>query len=393
MKALPIYAPRNAFFFVSPEYYPGEMEQVAPAVSVLTGPLRFNQGIPYKDLSVDEELVEQKLINPDWTLNPCNARLDSVWFKLPGHDKLLASNVGLNVEDARFKAITRQQDQVVKIDSKLIPLVIGSAELVTWTEREHREGTPLSLMIEEDMYVRLQVGITGTINIADGHVAMLHWGDTQVMAVLDRKGRVLRDDEHGSLPNRIKEYFSQFMALGYMLDVDWLQPDPELRYEFEMVEECPAGKGLAMLVQGVVGAYAVEGYSADIAEPTADTYGETKLYLQPQRATSDALKPHCYVVVEENNGLQPGWVNVEFFALDRETEQMRSLGRFEKIIPHYVGQWAGAIGMFLIHGDHYGVNTELPVLVPKLTTYVELQNDPDCVAKILADIMNQSPME
>lgn len=386
MKALPVYVPRNGFFFVAPEYYPAEMETVAPNVRILTAPLRFNQGIPYTELCINDELLEQKLVDPEWTLNPETARLDCVAFKLPGHDKLIISNVGLEVEAARFKPKTEKQGMVVEIDRKIIPLIIGVAELVTWTAPEHREDTPLNEMIQEDMYVRLNVEITGVINILDGHVSLLDLSETRVHSVMDRKGRTLDTSERGSLPQRIEDYFKRLQPMGYMLDVDWVQPDQEIRYEYEMVEECSTGKGLAWLVKGVLGAYTVEGYSADVVEPTPDTYGTTKLYLMPRSG-----KPSSYVVVEENKGLQPGWVNIEFFSMGRDGKQIQSHARFEQVLPHYVGNWAGAIGMFLVNDDHYAVTGTLPPNVPTLTTYAEVQAHPEKFIQILAGVTELPP--
>lgn len=391
MKILPLYVPKNAFFFVAPEYYPGMSELLAPNWTVYTAPLRFNQGIPFTELATSDELVEQELIHRDWTIDPEGARLGAVWFKLPGQDELITSNVGLEVTDARFRPMDRDKEWVLNIDRKTIPVIIGAAEIVAWLDLEHRKDTPLGEMVDHDMYVRLNIDITGAINMTDGHVSMLNSGDTRVHSVLDSRGRTLDTSE--GLTKRIKEYFSQLMAIGYALDVNWLKPDAEQHYEYEMVEACSAGKGLALLVKGVVGAYEVEGYSADIVEPTASTYGTTTLYLQTQRATSDHLKPRSWVIVEENNGLQPGWVNVEFFSMNEQVGQMQSLGRFERIAPHYVGHWAGAIGMFLINGDYYGVNDSLPALVPKLTTYTEIQANPETFISLLGESLIPPSME
>lgn len=374
MKILPLHTPFNHYHFVNDEYNLAEAEQLTPHITVLTSALRFNTGIPFTALARKEEFVEQGVIDASWGVDPSNPRLYGVAFKLPGiQNKLVTSVIGLEVADAKFVPHDQADFHQLAIENKRIPFVIGTHELVTWLAPEDRPEI-LQRMLREDMYVRLEMELSGSLNIKSGNLRVVQLTPVHVASVLDRKGRKL-DLEVDGLGKELEAYFSDAEPVGFWMDADWLQLKPQSTYQFEMVDACAAGRGLALLVKGVVGAYECTGYAADVAEPTESAYGTTTLYLDPMDG-----KPKWQVVIEEGLDLQPGWVNVEFFGQPGELLNLRSIARFEKIPQVYVGNWAGAIGMFLVNGDSHRVSLTLPAIVPDQTTWVEIERNPEAFA-------------
>jgi hypothetical protein len=370
MKILPLHTPFNRYHFVDDQYNLGEAEALTPHISVYTSALRFNVNIPFTGLARSEELVAQEVIRSSWGIDPTNPRLYGVVFKLPDCEKVVTSAIGLNVADARFAPSSQTDFCQLAIENKRIPFVIGLTELATWTTVESRPPI-LQRMMAEQMYVRLEMELSGTLNIKSGNLRVLQLTPVHVSAVLDRKGRQL-DLEADEFVTSLVAYFTQAEPIGFWMDADWLELQPQVSYQFEMEDACSAGRGLALLAKGVVGAYDCTGYAADVCEPTESAYGTTTVYLD----TPDG-KPRWKVVIEEGFDLQPGWVNVEFFGQAGELLKLSSIARFEKIPQVYVGQWAGAIGMFLVDGDSHRVNLTLPAMVPDHTTWAEIEKNPE----------------
>lgn len=370
MKILPLHTPFNRYHFVDDQYGLGEAEALTPHVTVYTSALRFNVSIPFTGLARSEELVEQEVINPSWGIDPTNPRLYGVVFKLPNCEKVVTSAIGLNVTDAKFVPASQEDFYQLAIENKRIPFVIGLSELACWTTPESRPEI-LQRMMALNMYVRLELELSGTLNIKSGNLRVIQLTPVHVSALLDHKGRQL-DLEADEFVKELVGYFTQAEPIGFWMDADWVELRPQTAYQFEMDDGCSAGRGLALLAKGVVGAYECTGYAADVCEPAQDAYGTTTVYLEPADG-----KPKTKVVIEEGHDLQPGWVNVEFFGQPGELLKLRSIARFEKIPQVYVGLWAGAIGMFLVNGESHRVNLTLPAIVPEHTTWAEIEKNPE----------------
>ena len=384
MKVLPIYTPGNAYYFADSKFNLAEPEQLTPTAQVYTAPLRFNVLAPLTDLA--REGVPQDLIGSTWGIDPTNARLHAVAFKLWGVDKVIGSVIGLNVDEARFKPTSQQDFKEMAIAECRIPFVFGANEVRTWLG-EDIYGTIWEEIVLRDMYVRVELVLSATTNIETGKTRVQCLAPVRVGAVMDSKGRKLDTEQHGVL-RQIEEYCVNLEPIAYWIDADWLEMKNTPTLPFEMVDPNSAGRGLALLAKGVLAAYDCVGYAADVTEATESTYATTELYLEPMEG-----KPKWKVVIEEGLDLQEGWVNIEFFGQPGELLKLRSLGRFEKIPQVYVGNWAGAIGMFLVNGNSHRVNLDLPAFLPEHTTWAEIEKNPDEFATKLHWVRKFLPAE
>jgi hypothetical protein len=372
MKIIPVLTPETRFYFVDEKFNLAESEALGEHARAFTSALRFNQGIPFTSLARHETLVNQEILGEDWVVDPSSARLEAVAFKLWGVDRTVVSNVGQNVEDARFMPADQHDFHLLKIDNKRIPFVISTTEVASTMATEDKQpGTLWAEILQHDLHVCMELCISAALNIKDGNLTVLDTSRVHVRSVLDRKGQVLDPAIH-PIARQLEEYCVNLEPLGYWVEADWLTEYPKSKYPFDMGEACPLGRALALLSLGVLSAYTVIGYAADITEPTESSYGLTELYLEPQ-----AGKAIRKVQIEEGFSLLPGWMNVEFFGLMEDGIKYQSLGRYEKIPPVFVGQWGGAVGMFLVNGDTHVVNLHLPALVPDKTTWVEIEQNPD----------------
>jgi hypothetical protein len=369
MKIVPHYSLKHVEFFVDAKFNAAEPETVAPGRTVLSAPLVFDKMIPLLELAKTDMLLEDNVVDYRWTADPEKIRLDSVRVEFPGLSTLVGSNIGLNVADAVLKPGAANKPHVLTILKKTIPVVVGLTELAVYTGyNERTEQAPLLQEVaQRDLHLVYSLHLSASMNLGTGGLRVIKHS-FELKAILDKKGRTLEIEEDAEL-KRIADYARQAKAAGFFIDADWCQTSTAERYQFEMGDPNPIGRGLALLIRAHQLSAPAYGYAAEVTEPSADMVGKTKLYMQP--TDKDAEQ---YVIVEEGFDLPPGECNIEFFglvadwqeaAVDQKAGTWLSLGRWEQVTPGMTGHWVSAISEFLLDSEEYYLTGTLPDSIPE----------------------------
>ncbi|BDD79606.1 hypothetical protein [Burkholderia phage FLC9] len=370
MKIVPQYSLENAQYFTK---VPGavENETVTAGRSVLSAPLVFGKGIPFLEMAKTDLLLEENVIDSKWTIDPERARLETISLVFKGLGKVVNTNIGLNVEESYFRPGSANKPHLVTIIKKSIPLVVGMVELVTWTTPEERAGVAgLEYIVRKDLYVRFELGISGSINLADGRVSVFD-SQLRVDSIMDSQGRALDPAADPEL-TILERWLGETEAVGFYVDANWLQTDEAKTYQYELGDPNPIGRGVALLVRSYLLSVPSVGYAAEVTEPSVNQVGSTKLYLQPDRES----EPEWYVTIEEGFELPPGECNIRFHVYgttwtadvrDAQNETVKRWyvrGAWENIAPDQPGRWVEAIAQFLLDGEEYYLTNTLPDTIP-----------------------------